>query len=58
MEDTIQARYESPVAFIAFMRTIGLNDRQQAKLVDDGFNTMKVLVDYYQATAVSLPHFK
>lgn len=52
MEDTIQARYESPVAFIAFMRTIGLNGRQQAKLVNDGFNTMKVLVDYYQATGI------
>ena len=52
MEDTIQARYESPVAFIAFMRTIGLNNRQQAKLVDDDFNTMKVLVDYYQATGI------
>ena len=52
MEDTIQARYESPTAFIAFMRTIGLNNRQQAKLVDDDFNTMKVLVDYYQTTGI------
>ena len=47
MEATILERYEDPVAFSAFATAIGLNATQYNKLVQDGFNSMKDLVDHH-----------
>jgi len=45
---TIIDRYEDEPTFVAFLNVIGLNDRQTQRLVDDGFLTMRSLVEHYK----------
>ena len=52
IEDSIWAHYHSPDSFVEFLTTIALNGRQQAKLVAASFNSMTVLVNYYQASGI------
>ena len=44
---TIIDRYEDEPTFVAFLKVIGLNDRQTQCFVDDSFHTMRSLVEHY-----------
>ena len=45
---TIIDRYEDEPTFAAFLNVIGLNERQIQRLIDDGFHTMRSLVEHYK----------
>ena len=45
---TITDRYNSVAHFTTLLTTLGLNQQERDRITDDGFNTMKALVDHYK----------
>ena len=44
---TITDRYDDDASFTALLNRIGLSARERNKLSNDGFTTMKLMVDHY-----------
>ena len=45
---TIQERFEDEPSFDQFLTVIGLTDRQRQRIIQDGFHTMRSLVEHYK----------
>ena len=44
---TITARYNDDESFTALLTRIGISPRERNRLSNDGFTTMKLMVDHY-----------
>ena len=54
---TITARYDNNPTFVRLLNRIGIPTRERNKLINDGFTTLKLLVDQYSADVNELTKY-